>query len=67
MSSIVGAMSLRRPLRTLPGWLTMIRGTGFRVWAVWTPPVTGSIIISALPWSAVIRAVPPTCSIAPIT
>ena len=29
--------------------LTATRGTGFVVWAVWTPPVAGSTIISQFP------------------
>ena len=30
-----------------------MKGTGLVVWAVWGPPVAGSMSISALPWSAV--------------
>ena len=36
-----------------------IAGTGFVVCAVCGPPVTGSFIISALPWSAVTNSAPP--------
>ncbi len=36
-----------------------MNGTGFVVCAVCGPPVAGSIIISALPWSAVISMAPP--------
>ena len=57
----VGATSRSAP----PGrrnWLfgrIATSGTGFMVWAVCTPPVTGSIIISQLPWSAVMRTLGP--------
>ena len=39
-----------------------MQGTGLVVWAVCGPPVPGSIICSALPWSAMITAAPPTAS-----
>src|ERR1700722_12561779 len=39
--------------------LTRITGTGLVVWEVCGPPDTGSTIISAFPWSAVINIDPP--------
>src|SRR5690606_32031642 len=50
-SSSVGARSARRPLRRLTpsGPPTRPTGTRLVVWAVWGPPVTGSIITSQLP------------------
>src|SRR5258708_32650866 len=60
---IVGEISRNEP----PGFrvnrfafsATTTNGTGFVVCAVCGPPVAGSIIISALPWSAVISMAPP--------
>ena len=39
----------------------MMSGTGLVVCAVCGPPLAGSIIISALPWSAVRMMAPPFC------
>ena len=44
---------------TRRGGLTTTNGTGFSVCAVCGSPVSGSRIISALPWSAVMTRVPP--------
>ena len=58
-----GSPPVRRPDscgRDCPeGPPTRMKGTGFVVWAVWGRPVTGSIICSALPWSAVIARTAP--------
>ena len=58
--SIVGERSASTPpslIRTLPA-PAIIRGTRLVVWAVNGEP-SYSIILSALPWSAVISAMPP--------
>src|SRR3954469_18770153 len=51
--SMVGDRSCRAPsarnVNCLGSSETAMSGTGFVVWAVWGPPVAGSIIISALP------------------
>src|SRR5271165_6588408 len=67
MSSNVGAMSERRPFSRCAiaaGGFTTTNGTGLSVCAVCGSPVSGSRIISALPWSAVRTSVPPACSTA---
>ena len=56
---MVGAMSHSRPpCRRVQGAPTTQKGTGLVVWAVKGEP-SASYILSALPWSAVIRAMPP--------
>ena len=62
-SSMVGAMSARRPSRRRTAAPTMQKGTGFVVWAVKGWPFSSSIC-SALPWSAVMRATPPRSVVA---
>src|SRR3984893_17762511 len=60
--SIVGAISRRAPpdaYLSLSFSVTQINGTGFVVWYVCGPPPAGSIIVSALPWSAVMIQAPP--------
>ena len=52
--------SLPSPRPVTPGGgLTSSSGTGLVVWAVCGSPVSGSRIISALPWSAVTSIAPP--------
>ena len=63
-SSSVGARSASRPLRSRApaGPPTSATGTRLVVCAVCGPPVTGSIIVSQLPWSAVMIIAPPAAS-----
>ncbi|SCJ59027.1 Uncharacterised protein [uncultured Blautia sp.] len=60
-------MSAKRPLgrSSVPAPQRM-KGTGLVVWAVIGLP-SGSAICSALPWSAVIMAMPPIFSVASTT
>src|ERR1700682_28274 len=61
----VGEMSCKEPsgrnVNLFASSLITINGTGLVVCAVCGPPDTGSIIISALPWSAVTSIAPPRC------
>ena len=63
-SSKVGAMSARRPSATSERLRapSSNSGTGLVVCEVCGPPVSGSRIISQLPWSAVTSSAPPACS-----
>ena len=66
-ASARGPRAARRAAVAPAGPPTRITGTGFSVCAVCGPPVSGSIITSQLPWSAVTMIAPPISSTAAST
>ena len=66
-SSMVGAISAKMPSRSWTLAPTMQKGTGLVVWAVMGDTPSSWNICSLLPWSAVMRVMPPILLVASTT